>query len=198
MFTGLVQTLGQVEQAGGARLVLSSRLKSIRPGDSVAVNGVCLTATGVRGPGSGVSRKLAFDVGPETFRRTALGRLQAGDAVNLETALTPATPLGGHLVTGHVDAVARLARKSPPDLQGFVTVRISLPRPLARFVAVKGSVAVDGVSLTVTGVGPGWFEVMLIPHTLLKTTLGLKGRGEAVNLEVDLVARYVQRALEAR
>jgi riboflavin synthase alpha subunit len=143
-------------------------------------------------------RRLSFDVGPETVARTTLGALRKGDPVNLEPALTPSTPLGGHLVTGHVDAVAKVLARKGAGRGGFVTMAFSLPAALERLVAPKGSVAVDGVSLTVTAVRQGAFEVMLVPHTLARTTLGRREPGDAVNLEVDLLARYLERQLEAR
>lgn len=192
MFTGIVKKVGRVRRVDGPRLVVETRLKGLKPGDSVAVEGTCLTVAGLR------SGTASFDVGPETFARTSLGKLKVGDAVNLEPALTPSTPLGGHLVLGHVDAVARILARTTPDRAGFVTMRFSLPPSLARFVALKGSVAVDGVSLTVAALGRGRFETMLVPHTLSKTTLGRKGPGDDVNLEVDLLARYLERQLEAR
>lgn len=194
MFTGIVEGLATVKALRGPRLTLAVAENGFRLGDSVAVNGVCLTVV-KKGRGG-----LDFDVSPETFQRTDLGSLKSRSRVNIERPLTPQAAVGGHWVTGHVDAVVRLLEKQGGD---FVRLRFSLPRELARFVALKGSVALDGVSLTVTRVGPtvagdSWAETVLVPHTLEKTTLGLKGPGDALNLEVDLLARYVQRLLESK
>lgn len=185
MFTGIIQALGRVRYCSGGKLRLRAKLRGIAVGGSVAVDGVCLS----------VSRKAAgmleFDLSPETLRRTNLGSLRPGTTVNLEPPLTLQDPLGGHLVSGHVDATAAVARMRPsPD--GSVQARISLPVALGRYVVEKGSIAVDGISLTVVRVGPGYFETVLIPHTLSHTTLGLKKRGATVNLEADLLARYAQ------
>ena len=195
MFTGIVKGMGRVIERRGSVLVVEAPFDGFSPGDSVAVNGTCLTVTAKR---SGATRhrpaRLSFDVSPETFDRTSLGALKVGEKVNLEPPLTPSSPLGGHWVTGHVDAVARiLEKKRLPD--GFLRIRFSLPKSLARFVAMKGSVAIDGVSLTVTGLGPSHLESVLVPHTLQETTLGTKRPGDAVNLEVDLLARYMERIL---
>ena len=210
MFTGIVEGLGSVKALKGARRSLSFTHAAFKLGDSGAVNGVCLTVTGVRGEGRGVSTELNFDVSPETFKLTNLGALKVGSRVNIERPLTPQAPLGGHWVTGHVDAVVKLLQKEPSPIGGggpkgagggdtqFIRLRFSLPKAQARFVALKGSVALDGVSLTVTAVGKAWAETVLIPHTLEKTTLGVKGPGDPLNLEVDLLARYVQRLMETR
>jgi len=193
MFTGIVEGTGTVaalaaaDDASGARLEVEAPFLAgdLRPGESVAVNGCCLTVAQATAAG------FAADLVAETLRRTALGGLAAGDLVNLERPMALGGRLGGHLVQGHVDGVARvLARTAAGDGQ---EVRIELPAELERYVVEKGSVAVDGVSLTVAGVGPGWFAVALVPHTLEVTTLGRRRPGDPVQLEVDVVAKYVER-----
>ena len=206
MFTGIVEEVGTVvareEQSDAAQLAIRARtvLGGVALGDSIAVNGVCLTVTGVEpaDDGSGVWRT---DVMAETLRRSSLGALSAGDPVNLERAVTPQTRLGGHLVQGHVDGVGAVLTRTPGE--HWEVVRVSLPQSLAPYVVEKGSVAVDGVSLTVSAVSSvhdpePWFEVSLIPTTLRETTLGTRAVGSPVNLEVDVVAKYVERLLEAR
>ncbi|MGY1772545.1 riboflavin synthase [Blastococcus sp. SYSU D00813] len=206
MFTGIVEEVGTLErrdeQADSAVLAIRARtvLGGVSLGDSIAVNGVCLTVTGVEpaGDGSGV---WSTDVMAETLSRSSLGALGAGDPVNLERAVTPQTRLGGHLVQGHVDGVGSVLARTPGE--HWEVVRIALPPSLAPYVVEKGSVAVDGVSLTVSAVSAvhdpePWFEVSLIPTTLRETTLGTRAPGSPVNLEVDVVAKYVERLLEAR
>ena len=171
-------------QAG--RLIVSSGLGA-QPGASLAVNGACLTVVGF-----GVE-ELAFDVVPETYTRTNLGDLEPGDAVNLEPALTLQQPLDGHLVQGHVDATARVLEVREAELGRQLA--IELPPALARYVAEKGSIAVDGISLTVTGISDGRFGVALIPHTLENSIAGGYQAGTRVNLEVDVLARYAERLL---
>ncbi len=212
MFTGIVEEVGTVvvrEDLGrggagqdtSARLRIRARkvLEDVALGDSIAVNGVCLTVTDVdREDGVGV---WSTDVMAETLRRSSLSRAGAGDPVNLERAVTPQTRLGGHIVQGHVDGVGEvLARTST---EHWDVVRIGLPQQLARYVVEKGSIAVDGVSLTVSAVSAAddpepWFEVSLIPTTLRETTLGAVPPGSPVNLEVDVIAKYVERLLGAR
>jgi len=193
MFTGIVEGTGTVaalaaaDDASGARLEVEAPFLAgdLRPGESVAVNGCCLTVAQATAAG------FAADLVAETLRRTALGGLAAGDLVNLERPMALGGRLGGHLVQGHVDGVARVLDRTPAgDGQ---EVRIELPAELERYVVEKGSVAVDGVSLTVAGVGPGWFAVALVPHTLEVTTLGRRRPGDPVQLEVDVVAKYVER-----
>jgi riboflavin synthase len=194
VFTGIVEERGSVEEVAlqppGARLVVRCRQVGTDswPGASVAVNGVCLTV--VR---RGVET-LAFDLAPETLGRSALGSLQAGDPVNLERPVTLATRLGGHLVQGHVDGVGTVSELVRLDGGGAVmTVRLpDGPQGLARYVVEKGSIAVDGVSLTVTGVHDDAFTVALVPHTVEATTLGDRRSGDPVNLEVDVMAKYVE------
>ncbi len=206
MFTGIVEEVGALvareEQTDAARLAIRARtvLGGVALGDSIAVNGVCLTVTGVE-PADDGSGVWSTDVMAETLRRSSLGALSAGDPVNLERAVTPQTRLGGHLVQGHVDGVGSVLTRTPGE--HWEVVRVSLPPALAPYVVEKGSVAVDGVSLTVSAVSPvhdpePWFEVSLIPTTLRETTLGTRAPGSPVNLEVDVVAKYVERLLEAR
>jgi riboflavin synthase len=194
MFTGIVRAVGAVRAvtptSSGRRLVfdlgaLTSR--PINPGDSIAVNGACLTAVEF-GPGT-----FAADVSAETLRVTTLGLLAAGSPVNLEPALTLAEPLGGHLVTGHVDGVGEVAERREEG--GTAIVRFALPQALRRYVAKKGSVCIDGVSLTVNEVTDGLVLVTLVPHTLANTIMQHYRIGSRVNVEVDLVARYVERLL---
>ncbi|MGE5132166.1 MAG: riboflavin synthase [Gemmatimonadota bacterium] len=195
MFTGIVEQLGEVagvEDLGeAARITISCPpiAAASAHGDSVAVNGVCLTVTATTGA------TFTADVMAETLRRSSLGAVTPGSPVNLERPLRLDGRLGGHLVQGHVDGVGAVTSRNPGP--HWDVVRISLPAPLARYVVEKGSIAVDGVSLTVsaTGEGPGgpWFEVSLIPTTLELTTLGRAQPGAAVNLEVDVIAKYVER-----
>jgi riboflavin synthase len=206
VFTGIVEEVGALvareERADSAVLAIRARtvLGGVALGDSISVNGVCLTVTGVE-PADDASGVWRTDVMGETLRRSSLGALSAGDPVNLERAVTPQTRLGGHLVQGHVDGVGSVLTRTPGE--HWEVVRVSLPPDLAPYVVEKGSVAVDGVSLTVSAVSPvhdpePWFEVSLIPTTLRETTLGTRAPGSPVNLEVDVVAKYVERLLEAR
>ncbi len=193
MFTGIVEELGTVaevvELGDSSRLAVRGKVVTAdaRHGDSIAVNGVCLTVVDVDGD------VFTADVMAETLRRTALAGIAAGDPVNLERAATLATRLGGHLVQGHVDGVGRLVERRPAER--WEAVRFALPPGLARYVVEKGSITVDGVSLTVTAVGADFFEVGLIPTTLSLTTLGRRAAGDPVNLEVDVVAKYVEKLL---
>jgi len=192
MFTGIVLTTGTVRNrtahGGDARLSIEADgfdLGSARIGDSISVSGVCLTMLDPVGSG------FKADVSVETLGLTTLGEIQPGDRVNLEPALSLADRLGGHLVTGHVDGMAKLLRRAPDGrAERF---EFELPKPLARYVARKGSVCVDGVSLTVNDVDAEGFSVCLIPHTLAVTTLGDLTVGDRVNIEVDLIARYLER-----
>jgi riboflavin synthase len=192
MFTGIVQAVGTIARreprGGDARLVVDAGawpLEGVAVGDSIAVSGVCLTVVAREGA------TLAFDLSNETLARTTLGAKREGARVNLEPALRLADRLGGHLVSGHVDATAGvLAIEPDARAQRW---RFALPAALARYVAPKGSIAIDGTSLTVNAVEHGAFEVALIPHTLAATTFGATRVGDEVNLEVDLVARYLER-----
>lgn len=196
MFTGLVQAMGTVtslaRRGAGARLAVRAGdldLSGARPGDSIAVSGVCLTAAVVGGGG------FEADLSGETLARTTLGRLGPGDRVNLEPALRLSDRLGGHLVTGHVDGVGEVIAARTGG--GGQVLRIAAPADLARYLAPKGAITVDGVSLTVNGVQGRVFDLMLIPETLARTTLGALAPGDPVNLEVDLLARYLERLLQA-
>jgi riboflavin synthase len=200
MFTGIVAELGEVagiEQRGdAARLTIRGSTEGVSPGDSIAVNGVCLTVTGI------LDGTFTADVMGETLDRSGLGALTPGAPVNLEHSVRLADRLGGHLVQGHVDGTGTIISRSPAD--HWDLVRISLPASISRYVVHKGSIAVDGISLTVSalgppGAGPGgdaWFEVCLIPETLKRTTMGTRQPGEIVNLEVDVIAKYVERLLQ--
>lgn len=189
MFTGLVEEVGTVGTISSGRLVVSCRsiLDDLAVGDSVSVNGACLTATVVNADG------FVTDVMGETLTRTALGDLEPGSPVNLERALRADARLGGHFVQGHVDAVAEiLALDRRPQ---WTVMTISLPESLAAYVVEKGSITVEGTSLTVMAVADGAFSVGLIPHTLTVTVLGRRQVGGRVNLEADVIAKYVQRLL---
>lgn len=196
MFTGLVQSLASVtalERVGpGVRLALCDEVIARRSaiGDSVAINGCCLTVVDITGD------TLAFDAGEETLSRTNLGQLQTGDAVNLETSLQLGDDLGGHLVTGHIDGVATVDQRI--DDADWSTFWFRVPAELTRQMASKGSVAVDGVSLTLVDVEQDRFSVALIPHTLRATTLGARKIGDRVNIETDVLAKYVERQLSWR
>lgn len=196
MFTGIVEELGRVRAvrrgAGSLEIHITAPVVAadLAVGDSISVSGVCLTATRREADG------FAADVSPETLQRTTLGRLQAGDPVNLERSMGAGGRFGGHVVLGHVDAVGTITAAVQ---EGNATrLRIAAPEAVMRYVAPKGSVAVDGVSLTVAAMGDGWFEASLIPHTLAVTTFGRRRVGDAVNLEADILAKYVERILEAR
>lgn len=190
MFTGIIEVLGTVEKRTATTLSIKAGIPKPRLGASVAINGCCLTVVGTK------NGRLAFDVGPDTWARTNLGALKAGAPVNVEPSLKVGTEMGGHFVTGHVDANAKVLKHEPWG-EGFWRFRVELPAVLRGLVAVKGSVAVDGTSLTVTAVSKDWFEVMLVPHTLSRTTLGRRKPGDRVNLEADPLARYAYAAAAA-
>lgn len=195
MFTGIVRELGVVEllettEEGGRLVVVAPQTASrVAVGDSVAVNGVCLTV---------VERHrslLRFDAVQETLRRSNLSTLRRGERVNLEEALRVGEPLGGHFVQGHVDTVGRVQRLTPAG--NAVVMSVSVEGEWMRYVVAKGSVAVDGVSLTVVDVEPAGFSVWLVPHTRAVTTLGLRQEGDLVNVEFDLIAKYLERLLQS-
>ena len=196
MFTGIVEELGEVvdlsPEGDSARLTVRGPkvTADATPGDSIAINGVCLTVTGR------AEDRFTADVIGETLKHSAIGSLAPGDAVNLERAVRADGRLDGHIVQGHVDGTGTIVSRQPGA--DWEVVRISIPADQARYVVYKGSIAVDGVSLTVSGLsddGDPWFEVSLIPETLRRTTLGVRRPGAVVNIEVDLVAKYIERLL---
>ena len=199
MFTGIVAELGEVagveHHGDAARLAIRGSTEGVALGESIAVNGVCLTVTGILGG------TFTADVMGETLNRSGLGALTPGAPVNLERSARLADRIGGHLVQGHVDATAVIISRTPAE--HWDRVRIGLPGRIARYVVEKGSIAVDGISLTVSALSPpgsadGWFEVGLIPETLKRTTLGTRKPGDTVNLEVDMIAKHVERLLTER
>ncbi len=196
MFTGIVEERGEVvasqDLGDAARLTVRGPLvtSDARHGDSIAVNGVCLTVVEHGDDGT-----FTADVMHETLRRSSLGALRVGSPVNLERAVRLQDRLGGHVVLGHVDGTGALLQVRPEE--HWTVVRVSLPAELDRYVVEKGSITVDGISLTVVDVQPGWFEVSLIPTTLSLTTLGAKGPGDPVNLEVDVLAKHLEKLLQA-
>jgi riboflavin synthase len=193
MFTGIIEELGRVksvEQRGdNARITIEARIvtEDIREGDSIAVNGVCLTALDVN------NSSFAADVSRETLDRSTLGKLQPGTPVNLERSVTPASRLGGHLVQGHVDASGKFL--SAIDHGGSWTVRIAYPGEIARYLVFKGSVAVEGISLTIAKLTDEYFEIAIIPKTWEVTNFSHLRPGDDVNLEADVIAKYVERIL---
>ena len=193
MFTGIVEELGTIRsiRRGAASAVLSigaeAVLSDLRIGDSVAVNGVCLTATGVDGSG------FTADVMHETLQRSSLGALGPGSRVNLERAMAADGRFGGHIVSGHIDGTGTIAERRRDDNAVWYTVRT--PPELLRYIVEKGSVAIDGISLTVASVEADRFSVSVIPHTAAVTLLGAKGPGDVVNLETDIIGKYVERLL---
>jgi riboflavin synthase len=200
VFTGIIEEIGEVLrlEGHGDCAVLSLRARVIvgdlNHGASIAVNGVCLTVTGWAADDT--FSVIDFDVMGETLKRSVVGTLQPADKVNLERAVRADARLDGHIVQGHVDGTGVVISRTPA--QAWESVRFGLPVELAGYVAEKGSIAIDGVSLTVTAVGPDWFEVGLIPETLRATTLGGKEPGDPVNLEVDVLAKYVARLMQTR
>jgi riboflavin synthase len=193
MFTGIVEELGEIVavQRGAQSAVIRVRgpvvTSDATPGASIAVNGVCLTVVQHDGP------TFSVDVMAETLNRSSLGALQAGAVVNLERAMAASSRFGGHIVQGHVDGTGQILARVPGDR--WEVVQFSLPTELSRYVVEKGSITVDGVSLTVSGVTDDTFSVSLIPTTLELTTLGRRRAGDLVNLEVDVIAKYVERLL---
>jgi len=196
VFTGIVEELGTLlgirHGADSARLIIGAEkvLEDVQVGDSIAVNGVCLTVVQFN------SREFTADVMPETLAKTNLGALKPGDRVNLERALQLGDRLGGHLVSGHIDGVGIITRIQRRDIASLVTIRA--PEEVMRYIIKKGSVAIDGVSLTVVDFQPESFEVSLIPHTAHATTLGHKKVGDAVNLEADVIGKYIEKLIVSR
>ncbi len=193
MFTGIIEELGKIsgwgKHAGGAKIKISAQTvtKDSNEGDSIAVNGVCLTATEI------TSNSFAADVSGETLNRSTLGNLKIGSKVNLERAVTPSTRLGGHIVQGHVDTRGKfLSAKQDGD---FWTVRIGFPKEIAPYLVYKGSVSVEGISLTIANLAEDYFDVAVIPKTWELTNLSALKNGDAVNLEADVIAKYVERIM---
>jgi riboflavin synthase len=193
MFTGIIEALGTITEIVGVdqgirlEVAADGLIVDLKVGDSVAVNGVCLTVVGIEG-----SRAM-FDVSAETLSRTSLSELCRGTAVNLERPLTLSALLGGHLVQGHVDATGRFEQVTPSG-DGFL-VRITFPVQISRYIVEKGSIAVDGISLTVASLGEDWFEIAIIPHTWRVTNLSTLPIGARLNLEVDVIAKYVEKLM---
>lgn len=191
MFTGLVEELGKVTavQKGAAslRLTIAAQkvLEDIKLGDSIAVNGACLTVVQY------TDNQFTADIMPETVDKTAFRLLKIGDSVNLERTLQIGARLGGHIVSGHIDGVGTIRAKERND--NAVLVRIQTSEGIMRYVVKKGSIAIDGISLTIADLGPDWFTVSIIPHTLNETTLGIKTPGLLVNLETDIIGKYIEK-----
>ena len=191
MFTGIVEERGRVETMGSGRLVVDAHtvVRDSEVGASVSVNGVCLTVV------ERTDTSLRFDLSEQTLERTCLGDLRPGEPVNLERPVTLVARLGGHLVQGHVDGVGQVTRVEV-DGSGGAHVSIRIPGELSRYVVERGSIAIDGVSLTIAAVDDDEITVALIPHTLAVTTLGLAAPGRRLNVEADVIARYVERSME--
>lgn len=196
MFTGIIEELGKIaaleKRASGARIKIAAKIvtEDTKDGDSISVNGVCLTAADIK-PNS-----FAADVSAETLNRSTLGGLQIGSIVNLERAVTPATRLGGHIVQGHVDATGKFI--SAAQSGDFWTVRIGFPPEIAVYLVFKGSVAVEGISLTIANLAQDYFEIAVIPKTWAMTNFHVLQNGDAVNLEADITAKYIERIMQFR
>ncbi|HEX4946383.1 MAG TPA: riboflavin synthase [Blastocatellia bacterium] len=194
MFTGIIEELGTIQSLtnvdNGARIVVNAPtiLSDAKIGDSIAVNGVCLTVV------EKTATTFAADISAETLRRTSLKQIRVGSKVNLERPMTPNARFGGHIVQGHVDAMGTFVN-AKAEGDGWV-VRIQFPPELGRYIVEKGSITVDGISLTVAALGDDWFEIAVIPHTWKVTNLATLTAGSAVNLEVDVIAKYVERMLQ--
>jgi riboflavin synthase len=195
MFTGIIQGLGTLKavRQAGQGLVFTIHpdffIKDFHEGESIAVNGVCLTATTIS------EDVFRMDVSPETLSRTTLSGLRVGDHVNLERALRPSDRLGGHLINGHVDGIGEVIEEE--HLSQFTLFTIAIPESLDRYIIEKGSVAVDGISLTVNSCSKGRFSVAIIPHTAKLTTMGLRKKGNKINIEVDLIGKYIEKLVLA-
>lgn len=193
MFTGIIEELGKIESlekhANGARIKISARIvtKGTGEGDSISVNGVCLTAIDIK------SDSFAADVSNETLNRSTLGKLNVGASVNLERAVTPSTRLSGHIVQGHVDSTGTFLQAVKEG--DFWTARVGFPPEIARYLIYKGSISVEGISLTIANLAENYFEIAIIPKTWELTNLSTLKPGDAVNLEVDMIAKYVERIL---
>jgi riboflavin synthase len=194
MFTGIIAAIGKIEvvqpKGGDLRLQVATEnldLSDVSLGDSVAVNGVCLTVVDIS------NATLSFDVSRESLERTSLGNVESGSAINLEKALAVGDRLGGHFVSGHVDGLGKVVSKQ--ESARSVIFRIEVPAGLERYIAEKGSICIDGTSLTVNNVADNWFEVNIIPHTMQETIMSSYSVGTKINLEVDLIARYLERLL---
>jgi riboflavin synthase len=193
MFTGIIEELGKIaafeKRGDGARIKISARIvtENSHEGDSIAVNGVCLTALDIK------TDSFAADVSGETLAKSTLGSLSVGSAVNLERAVTPQTRLGGHIVQGHVDARGKFV--SAAQSGDFRTVRINFPAEIGQYLVYKGSISVEGISLTIAALAEDYFEIALIPKTWELTNLSTLKSGDAVNLEADVIAKYVERIL---
>ncbi|MEY4492480.1 MAG: hypothetical protein RL085_891 [Actinomycetota bacterium] len=196
MFTGIIEELGHVkaieQQADAVRLTIEGPIavSDVKRGDSIAVSGTCLTAVEFD------ESTFTADVMKETLDRTSLSELKVGDAVNLERAMTAATRFGGHVVQGHVDGVGKIISREPSE--NWEWLRVSIPAELMKYIVLKGSITIDGVSLTVNEVGDDFIGLSLIPETLALTTLGSKQVGAKVNVEADVMAKHIERLLEAR
>lgn len=194
MFTGIIKEVGSVlsfqPRGGTADIEIGApeTLLDAEPGDSICVNGICLTAARIAG------NAFLANVSGETLRRTTLQHLRPGEEVNIEPSLTPASRMGGHIVAGHVDGVGEIVRIG--EREDYADIAVRFPEPLAPYIAEKGSIAIDGISLTVTGVSNGEFGVAVVPFTLRHTNLRAKSPGSKVNLEADVVARYVERLMK--
>lgn len=193
MFTGIIEELGKIsslsKSANGAKIKISAKIVTDKTneGDSIAVNGVCLTALEI------TSNSFTADVSNETLNRSTLGKLATGSIVNLERAVTPATRLGGHIVQGHVDATGKFL--SAIQSGDFWTVRVSYPKEIGQYLVYKGSISVEGISLTIANLTDDYFEIALIPKTWTMTNLHTLKAGDAVNLEADVIAKYVERIM---
>lgn len=196
MFTGIVEELGQIKNieilSDAIRITIEGPkvVSDINRGDSISVSGACLTAIEYD------ATSFTADVMQETLRKTSLDGIKVGDAVNLERAMTAATRFGGHMVLGHVDAVGEVISRSPSE--NWELVRVQIPADLMKYVVLKGSITVDGISLTVNELGENWIGLSLIPETLSVTTLGAKPVGAKVNIEVDVMAKHIERLMESR